>query len=194
MQTNKMTKSVKIITALEFGAFIFMVLYSIILYIYTVNVANRMIEAMTPNISSSNRGQLYAVSLVGSTFAIPFVLPYLIVAIRNVINKKSNNNILIIVFSGIYSILLLIGAIKSFSTNFLNLFSITYLVILIILIVQQMKKEKQNQEIYHNQTSTLDCFNQHVNAQQYCSKCGKGLNENEKFCQNCGAKQNDQPF
>lgn len=186
--TNQMSNRVKIITYMEVLIMPIVALFLIISVIYSANAMKRFDEYMGIENGSIGVSEVAVLGLVIGLFIYGLLcLPYLIVAIRNFKNKKSNNNILIIVFSVVYAILLLINLIMSFSDSWFNIVSIIYLMVLIILIVQEMQEAK-TKTIHVNQMPKHMSYTPEL---RYCPNCGAQQTANAKFCQHCGAKQNN---
>lgn len=181
------------ITSLEIIAFSIALMFCIGIIPLSSQIANSIV--MTNNVNP-NEIIISFIIIVDITLLIN--APYLIAAVFNFRNKKSNLNVFIIVLSSL-KILIYFSFIALISFNALKYSIFLFVPIIfngiqVLLIALEIKKEKQSAQVkkYQNQISNeypaVDCT---AYQEKYCRICGIKINKNDEYCQNCSSAQNN---
>lgn len=181
------------ITSLEIIAFSIALMFCIGVIPLSSQIANSIV--LTNNVNP-NEIIISFIIIVDITLLIN--APYLIAAVFNFRNKKSNLNVFIIVLSSlkfiIYFSFLALISINALKYSIFLFIPIIFNGIQVLLIALEIKKEKQNTQIKKYQNPFPDEYptvDYALYQERYCRKCGSKISINDKYCQCCGARQNN---
>lgn len=191
--TPKMPPRVAGITSLEIIAFSAALMFCLGVIPLSSQIANSIV--LTNNV---NQNEIIISFIIIVDVTLLINAPYLIAAVFNFRNKKSNLNVFIIVLSSlkiiIYFSFLALISINALKYSIFLFIPIIFNGIQVLLIALEIKKEKQNTQIkkYQNQfPDEYPTVDYALYQERYCRKCGSKISINDKYCQCCGARQNN---